>query len=606
MLGVLGAVLALAGFASAQANGAAVSSAGPGWKPGNCGSPQWQRALSQHEESLQLFGSIGHADNLEELHKVLRNSREPHDAYLTAEEIGNEETVPLLLDRLRLDYGPSEPPVTPGKVQGFICTQIHLADALRSITNTDQGPNYPRWAAWWAANRTFSRQRWIFDGFAAGGLHPVDPVDERFGLELIEALASERLYYRRNAQRLLSGVPAETRAKWLSTAASSDRRTLRLGTLDDLSYIDQTGREDLLRVLTRDSDLEVRRNALTALNARLEKSPSTHPPAGGCFCRMEGPSVESVAFAGDLLITAYDDRVRAYDTKTLRELWSRPTGNGIGELVLIAGQQVILASRYGALLALDLEGRVQWSRQADSQNWTDENRNEVTRLIRYSAELIVVRWHSVERLNLKSGAAGSTYNATGFVGGADATETSMCLVDGSGLRCEPGGNRDLSHAHAVSVSQDLVCTVAGDWKDQRLACLSANTLSQLWQQPVFVKDDTPVQDGPRLFVYTWDELMALRSADGSILWATRETGYSNRLLPTEYGLLSCDPAGRVELRDPQTGEFRRVWPQVHWMSGGAAVHGEWAAIADLDVVWLIDLSSHDQPGGGAFELKHEH
>jgi hypothetical protein len=533
-------------------------------------------------------------DTLPELHEVLRNSREPHDAYLRVRGIGNEGTVPLLLRRLRLDYGASEPMEVPGKVRGMICTQAHLIDALREITNTDQGYYYPRWAAWWEANQTFPRQKWIIDGFAAGGLHPVDPVDERFGLELIEALASQRFYYRPNAERLLKSVPSETRLNWVALAAASGERLRRLGAIDDLSQIDQTGFEDLLRKLAGDTDMEIRRRALTVLNRRLASSPSVQPPGGGRFCRVEPGTgeeiaVESVSFAGDMLIVGYRNRVRAFDTQTLRELWNQRTGDGIGEIVLAAGQQVILASRYGALLALDMRGTVHWSRPADDQMWTDENANEVTHLFRHGDEIIVVRWHTLEHLDPNTGATKSTYQAQGYITGADATETSMCFVDGSGLQCLNGGNLKLAKGHGVSVSRDQICTVSGDGNDQHLACLSARTLSELWTRPFFILDGIPVQDGLRVFVDTFGGLTALRSADGSILWAIN-SGNTGRL-PTEYGLLTQD--SRLELRDSQTGELRRVWPQVHGTN--VAVHGKWAAIADFDVVWLLDLSTPDNP-----------
>ena len=79
--------------------------------------------------------------------------------------------------------------------------------------------------------------------------------------------------------------------------------------------------------------------------------------------------------------------------------------------------------------------------------------------------------------------------------------------------------------------------------------------------------------------------------DGSILWTVAEHSDSGRL-PTAYGLLTQDSTGSPELRDPQTGELRRLWPQVHGTK--VAVQGKWAAIADFDVVWLLDLSTGNQ------------
>ncbi len=100
----------------------------------------------------------------------------------------------------------------------------------------------------------------------------------------------------------------------------------------------------------------------------------------------------------------------------------------------------------------------------------------------------------------------------------------------------------------------------------------------------------PVQDGSRVLVESYEGLTALRSVDGSVLWTIAESVNSGHL-PTEYGLLTTDPTGRPELRDPQTGELRRVWPQVYGTH--VAVHGQWAAVGDFDVVWLLDLSKQN-------------
>jgi len=173
---ILVTALSFAGAGPAQTSGSVAVSTSSEWKTGNCESPSRLSMLQQ------LAGAFREPDTLAELHEILRNVREPHDAYARIEKLATEETVPLLLERLRIDYGAAEPVQVPGRLQAVICTHAHLISALRSITNTDQGYYYPRWAAWWAANQTLPRRRWIIDGFAAGGLHAVAPVDERLAL----------------------------------------------------------------------------------------------------------------------------------------------------------------------------------------------------------------------------------------------------------------------------------------------------------------------------------------------------------------------------------------------------------------------------------------
>ena len=90
----------------------------------------------------------------------------------------------------------------------------------------------------------------------------VDPPDERFGLELIEALAGKREYYVLNAQRLLVQVPTRERA------ASSDLPSFRLGALKDLERIDASGYDDLIHKLTGDTNPEVRELAASTLTKR--------------------------------------------------------------------------------------------------------------------------------------------------------------------------------------------------------------------------------------------------------------------------------------------------------------------------------------------------
>jgi hypothetical protein len=296
-------VLALAAVSSAQTSHSIAKPVIPKWQPGNCQSPLRQKVLAERKKQDKLFAGY-HIESLTRLNEVLRKYSGLHDAYLHAGEIGNEETVPLLLNRLRLDFGDTEP---VDRTRGIDCAQGHLALALREITNTDMGVYYPKWAAWWEANRTFPREKWILDGFAAGGLHPVFPVDQRFGFELIEALLSDRFYYPMNARRLLASVPAETRGRWLDEAAMSAQRPLRLGALSALSDFDGIGHEDLLRSLSHDPDEEVRRRALTVINERLKQSVATKPPVDGCFCGI-ADGVQSVSFAGNLLIVAYGDR----------------------------------------------------------------------------------------------------------------------------------------------------------------------------------------------------------------------------------------------------------------------------------------------------------
>jgi len=569
---------------------------------GDSSAPEWKAGICERTAEPDPFRGMPayKKPDLTELHEELRQYPEPHDAYLALIELGNEETVPLLLDRLRLDYGASEPaPLPHGMMRGFICTQGHLIEALRSITNTDQGMYYPRWAAWWEANRKHPRERWVLDGFAAIGLHAVQPVDERFGLELIEFLPGENAqnaYQASNARRLLASLPRTTRAGWVTRAAASGDRTLRLGALDVLSRIDTTGHEDLIRKLAADTDLEIRRRALSTLNQRLRVTLSTGPTGPPGFCRAELSEthwIRSLAFAGDLLIVAYDDGVTAFDSRTRHEVWTQRAARGSGGIALAAGERVILASGGGALVAVDLHGKVLWSTDSEV-----DSEDRISRLVARGEDVVAVQGNTLKLLDAKTGAAKTWDQAVGCVRDVDSSGISVYFLDELGLRPlsgGPGHEIQFPGAAGVSVTGKAVCVTSGGAGGGRVTCFDASTLAEQWSRPVGKSgtrghEVAPVQDGGRVFVPTNEDLSAFDASNGSLLWTEAEDSHRN-VVPTGYGLLLENREQQLELRDAQNGEVRRVWPRIHGLMR-LAVHERFAAVADMDqILWLVDLSA---------------
>jgi hypothetical protein len=174
-------------------------------------------------------------------HDALMRYREPHDLYLKIVGIADETTVPFLLHRLREDHSATEPgpsqsfdpltsePLLTERPFGFVCVHVHLVDALRSITNTDQGMYFPRWQEWWEANRHRTRREWALAGFAEAGFDVSDPIDERFGLELIGAMADPQRYRASNAHFLLNSVAPQVRRHWIELALKSNDPRRRQG-----------------------------------------------------------------------------------------------------------------------------------------------------------------------------------------------------------------------------------------------------------------------------------------------------------------------------------------------------------------------------------------
>ena len=549
------------------------------WKAGTC--PRWQPlAFAKGWAPMPPL-------TLDALHHILSADSDLHDEYFRAEEIGTEQTVPLLLERLRQDY----PEPKSGVRTGMVCSQLHLAVALSSITNTDQGAHYAPWAAWWKENGKLSRKRWILDGFAAAGLHVADPVDERFGLELIEVLGridAPKDYLSRNARRLLSGVPPDARMTWVTLAAGSEQLPLRSGAVEVLRKIDTDGHGDLLTKLAADSDIGVRRRALTALNDRRSASLSADPAQGGLFCQEpadEKHQVLSVASVGKFFIIAYDDHIAALDPATLRQAWSVPNAWQAGDLALALSDRIILASYDGDVLALDLNGRVLWH-----VNRGHAKANRISRLVQRGDDVVLVRKSTLEELDSRTGARKLRQRGSGTIADADSAQGVVYFILPAGLY--PMGNpsqpvHQMTDALRISASQNSICVTSGKSRAGRVTCLAPDTFRELWVQPVADDGGALVQDGGRAFALsTWD-LTAFNARDGSFLWST-EGRSSGTILPTDYGLLLDNYV--LELRDPENGGVRRLWPQVFGVSHLAA-KGRYALAADFgNTLWLIDLA----------------
>ena len=531
---------------------------------------------------------------LESLHEILRKHSNLHNEYPEIAAIGNEESVPLLLERLRLDYGSLQRGGDPSGIGvGFDCAQVHLVEALRAITNTDQGMYYPRWLSWWEANRGLPQQRWIHDGFAVKGLHVVEPVDEQFGLELIELIGRDRGYLNFNATRMLADVPPEQRAKWATQAAESGQRSDRLGAIQISSMFAVDTQDALLRRLTTDSDLEIRRLALTRLNDHLRVSLSATPGNARILRETDRDNwIRGLCFLGDSLFVAFrNGEVEAFDTQSFRKLWTRRVFSGAGDQILSVRDRVFLASQEGGVIALDNRGHVLWSRE------TDDESNEIRRLISHGDELLIVRLNSVDRLDPNTGVTKSTVTSHSLLTDADSTDSFAFFIDGRGLHSlhDPAALQlQFSSAVGISVNQQSVCVIATAPED-RITCLAPDSLSLQWTRPIgkhgtWGHGVAPIQNGSQVFVPTDNELTAFDASDGSMQW----TAYGGQeshgtTVPTDYGLLVQSITYKLELRDLQTGEVRRVWPHIPGVAR-IAVHRQFAAVAGLDGgLWLADL-----------------
>jgi len=515
-----------------------------------------------------------------------------HDTYLTIADIGNEESVPLLLERLRLDFGASEPNLSPGIVFGGDCAQAHLVDALKTITNADQGFYYPRWAEWWKKHQNLTQRQWFLDGFASAGLDTADPINKKFGMELIGVLGQENRIRSFNAERLLGSVSPAMLSDWIAEAAGSTEGSMRLGAITEISKMETNGQEKLLRTLAADGQIKVRRQALSVLNEHLRAKITASPATEALHAIERSNGITSVIYAGDLIVVACrDGDVQGVDQRTLRPMWTVNVGGGIDDKSLFLKGRYILSSHEGFVAALDRTGKIVWQRKPKSDN------DQLEGLFAFGKDLFVFSRQSVELLDVDNGKVKAMTRGTNIFSSA-VSPAAAYFLDSGKLRSfnDPSElNAPILGGLGLAVAGNALCASNGYPKNV-ISCLALNTLSPLWtmQYADWQKSEglpEIIADGARAIVITDEFVASVNASDGSIVWSSSD-GFSARrgLGVTEFGLLVHNAHGQLELRDPEFGEVLRLWPQIV-PSGSMAAYGRLAAVRDLrDILWFVDLA----------------
>jgi len=208
-------------------------------------------------------------ERLAQLHKALESPGDPHDVILDIGAIGDATSVPFLIEAL------AKQGTVPREGQyGAICTRFHVLDALQSITNHDAGRNAEDWRLWYEKNKGKTQGQWIKDGFVEHGFPVSDPPDDAFVTALIRASDPkyQPRYLQTNALRILRTVPPDTIVRLAKVLSVSEESATRRATVAALEIVDGTGRLDVLRDLTKDSDVDVAENALRTLNEALRST----------------------------------------------------------------------------------------------------------------------------------------------------------------------------------------------------------------------------------------------------------------------------------------------------------------------------------------------
>jgi hypothetical protein len=273
------------------------------------------------------------AERLAQLHTALASSGDPHDVILEIGRIGDATSVPFLIEALaKQGTVPREGPYAA------IDTRFHVLDALQSITNHDAGRNAEDWRPWYEKNKGKTQAQWIKDGFVEHGFPASDPPDDAFVTALIQASDPkyQLRYLQINALRILRTVPSETVVRLAKVLSVSKASAARRATLAALERVDSTGRLDVLRDLTKDSDVDVAENALRTLNEALRST----LPAIAAETVWDIP----LAKAGVHVLNVLDDhtvvlgigygivdktRVSGFDLVSHKIVWTYPTTDAV-------------------------------------------------------------------------------------------------------------------------------------------------------------------------------------------------------------------------------------------------------------------------------------
>ena len=81
-------------------------------------------------------------------HKILRNwFVGDHDAFLILANIGNKDSVPILIRALKWQNWLHNKDMEAG--EGVVCTYSHCRDRLETLTGMNLGYDYDAWKKWW-------------------------------------------------------------------------------------------------------------------------------------------------------------------------------------------------------------------------------------------------------------------------------------------------------------------------------------------------------------------------------------------------------------------------------------------------------------------------
>jgi outer membrane protein assembly factor BamB len=538
-------------------------------------------------------------ERLAQLHKALASSGDPHDVILEIGAIGEATSVPFLIEALaKQGTVPREGPY------GAIDTRFHVLNTLQAITNHDAGRNAEDWRQWYEKNKDKTQAQWIKDGFTEHGFPVSDPPDDAFVTALIRASDPkyQPWYLQTNALRILRTVPSDTVVRLARVLSVSKESAARRATVAALDRIDGTGRLDVLRDLTKDSDVDVAENALRTLNEALR---STLPViAAGTVWDIP------LAKAGVHVLNVLDDRtvvlgigygivdktrVAGFDLVSHKIIWTYPTTVGVRSNAVRIENRLYFVSDDRVVHCISVRGKPVWAKPLTS---SPELGTTGPAIVAASGRLFVPEGKSVYVVTpdgqIQTYAMGERVSHSLVQGRRrvfSAIHNGPLLVFDDPTQPPTRVNTGLKTA-ALSTFGDTVCVVSFGPRYQ-LQCLEHEALRELWRA------DLPnelggyyglEQDGENVYVLAQGRALAFNVATGSRQWATDE--FTSFAFFKIFGRAAVTRNVHFDLewRDPSSGEVIAVWGK---RDGGYASN---VVMAGGNV--LVEISDSGHRGSG--------
>lgn len=508
------------------------------------------------------------AERLARLHQALGSAGDPHDVILELLRIGDATSVPFLIEALaKLATVPRE-----GQYRA-IDTRFHVLDALLAITNHDAGRNAEDWRPWYETNKDKTRQQWIKEGFAEQGFPVSDPPDDAFVTALIRASDPkyEPRYLQTNALRMLRTVPSNTVLRLARVLSASKESADRRAMVAALERVDGSGRLDVLRDLTKDSDVDVAENALRTLNEALRSNLPTIATETVWEVRLAKAGVHVLSVLDDhtvVLGIGYGvvdkTRVAGFDLVTHEITWTYPTADGVRSNAVRIGDRLYFVSDDRVLHCISVTGKAVWAKPLTSNPDLGTTGPAIVaafgRLFVPDDKSLYVATPDGQIQTYAMGEHVSRSLVQGRRRVFSAIHNGPLLVFDDPSQ-PPTRVSTGPKTAALSASGDAVCVVSSGPAYQ-VQCLEQDSLRELWRAELpneLGAYQQLEQDARNVYVLAQGRALAFDVASGKRLWATNEFRSFPPFKLLRGLVLTRNSGTPLEWRDPFSGEVIAPW-----------------------------------------------